>query len=72
MAAAAVSVPLSLGLPVPVGSNKGKVAQENLAWLRPTYKDTPIAEMRDRLKEDGYLFLKNLIPREDVLKVRSE
>lgn len=59
-------------LPIPVGSNEGKVALENLDWLRPTSKGTPISEMRKRLKEDGYLFVKSLIPREDVLKVRSE
>jgi phytanoyl-CoA hydroxylase len=72
MAAAAVTMPSVPQLPVPVGSNTGKVAQEHLDWLKPTLKDTPISEMRRRLKEDGYLFLKNLIPREDVLKVRSE
>ncbi|KAG8416816.1 hypothetical protein J3459_013604 [Metarhizium acridum] len=71
MAAAAVTL-RSHELPIPVGSNEGKVAQENLGWLRPTSKDTSIPEMRKRLKEDGYLFVKSLIPREDVLKVRSE
>lgn len=71
MTAAAVTL-RSHEPPIPVGSNEGKVALENLGWLRPTSKGIPISEMRKRLKEDGYLFVKSLIPREDVLRVRSE
>ena len=40
--------------------------------LRPTAKGTPLSEMRRRLDEDGYLFVKKLIPRADVLKVRKQ
>lgn len=29
-------------------------------------------EMRKRLEEDGYVFVKGLLPREDVLNVRRE
>jgi phytanoyl-CoA hydroxylase len=46
---------------VSVGSNEGKVATQNLGWMRPTDKDTPLEEMRRRLRGDGYLFLKRLI-----------
>jgi phytanoyl-CoA hydroxylase len=58
-------------LPI-VGSNQGKIKRQYIRWLRPTAKDTPMAEMRERLQLDGYLLVKNLLPREDVLKVRKE
>ncbi len=57
---------------VSVGSNEGKVATQHLGWMRPTAKDTPLEEMRRRLREDGYLLLKHLIPRQDVLDVRKQ
>ena len=55
-----------------VGSNQGKVNRQYIRWLRPTPRDTPMHEMRQRLEADGYLFVKDLLPREDVLKVRKE
>ncbi|UNI13563.1 Phytanoyl-CoA dioxygenase [Purpureocillium takamizusanense] len=58
--------------PVAVGSNQGKIASQHLGWLRPTARDTPLEEMRERLRQDGYLFVKNLIPRKDVLRVRKD
>ena len=63
---------MHFGPPVPVGSNQGKIASDQLGWLRPTPKDTPLEGMRQRLHDDGYLFVKNLIPRKDVLGVRRE
>ena len=51
---------------------KGSIQEEQLGRLRPTPKDTPIEEMRRRLDEDGYLFVKNLIPRADVYNVRKQ
>ncbi|GJN69503.1 hypothetical protein PLICBS_003552 [Purpureocillium lilacinum] len=58
--------------PIAVGSNQGKIASQNLGWMRPTTTDTPLEEMRERLRQDGYLFVKNLIPRKDVLRVRKD
>lgn len=43
-----------------------------IGWLRETPLTTPIEEMRKRYIEDGYVFLKKLIPRDDVLDVRKE
>lgn len=60
------------GEPPVVGSNQGKIKHEHIRWMRPTSKETPMEEMRSRLKQDGYLFVKHLLPREDVLKVRAE
>jgi len=34
--------------------------------------DTPLDEMRERLEKDQYLFVKGLIPREDVMKMRAQ
>jgi phytanoyl-CoA hydroxylase len=55
---------------VDVRSNQGPVVPAQ--WLRQTPKDTPLKEMRRRLREDGYVYVKNLLPREDVQKVREE
>ena len=40
--------------------------------LRPTPVDTPLDEMMKRFRSDGYLFVKGLIPREEVLDVREQ
>jgi phytanoyl-CoA hydroxylase len=32
---------------------------------------TPLEEMRRRFEEDGYIFVKNVMPREDVLDMRE-
>ena len=52
--------------------NDGKLPPESIAPLRPTTLDTPMEEVRRRYKEDGYVFIKGLIPRQDVLKARQE
>lgn len=58
-------------LPDHVQANQGSVPQPQLGWLRPTPADTPIAEMRKRLDEDDYLYVKGLLPRADVLRMRE-
>jgi len=50
----------------------GSIENEHVGQLRPTPKDTPVSEMRQRFREDGYLFVKNVIPRADVLNVRKQ
>ena len=49
---------------------KGTIEDQHMARLRLTPKDTPLPELKQRLNEDGYLFVKNFIPREDVLHIR--
>lgn len=51
--------------------NDGALEQNQVARLRPSEPNLPIEELRKRLEEDNYLFLKNLLPREDVLKARE-
>ncbi|KAJ5706826.1 hypothetical protein N7488_006627 [Penicillium malachiteum] len=53
-----------------VRSNQGPPVPAQ--WLRPTPKDTSFAEMQRRLRTDGYVFVKNLLPREEVQRVRKE
>lgn len=52
--------------------NDGKLPTDQILQLRPTTLDTPIEEVRKRYEEDGYVFIKGLIPRQDVLKAREE
>jgi phytanoyl-CoA hydroxylase len=52
--------------------NDGLLEQEQVARLRPSDPSLPVEELRKRLEEDSYLFLKNLLPREDVLKAREK
>ncbi|KAL8825056.1 MAG: hypothetical protein Q9191_004643 [Dirinaria sp. TL-2023a] len=53
-------------------SNRGKyVEPSSTGWMRPTSRDTPVEEMRRRYKEDGYVWIKNLMPREDVYDMRE-
>ncbi|KAL8711861.1 MAG: hypothetical protein Q9220_003805 [cf. Caloplaca sp. 1 TL-2023] len=39
--------------------------------MRPTPKDTPLEEIRSRFMQDGYVWIKNVIPREDVYDMRE-
>lgn len=51
--------------------NDGLLGEDQVARLRPSDPNLPVEELRKRLAEDNYLFLKNLLPREDVLKARE-
>lgn len=50
----------------------GPLTSENAAQLRPSDPTLPVDELRKRYEEDGYLFLKQLLPRKDVLAAREE
>ncbi|KAK3626082.1 hypothetical protein LTR22_023298 [Elasticomyces elasticus] len=45
--------------------------QSSVGWLKETSATTSVEEMRTRFDADGYLFVKGLIPREDILDVRQ-
>lgn len=56
-----------------IRSNEGEYLQQNsLGWMRPTSTEETLQEMWHRFAGDGYLFIKNLIPREDVLDMREQ
>lgn len=59
-------------LPGGLGQSGGRVSTDYIGLLRPTPASLPMEEMRQRLKHDGYLFVKGLIPREDVLDAREK
>ncbi|EPS32186.1 hypothetical protein PDE_07146 [Penicillium oxalicum 114-2] len=48
----------------------GPLTLENATLLRPSDPNLPLEELRRRYREDGYLFLKQILPREDVLAAR--
>jgi len=51
--------------------NDGPLNAENAALLRPSDPSLPLEELRKRYEEDGYLFLKQILPRDDVLEARN-
>jgi phytanoyl-CoA hydroxylase len=51
--------------------NDGPLNSENVALLRPSDPSLPLEELRKRYDEHGYLFLKQVLPREDVLSARE-
>ena len=54
-------------------SNQGNhVDPASTGWMQSVTTDTPKEEMRARYNRDGYLWVKNLIPREDVLDMREQ
>ena len=54
-------------------SNYGdQIDTQSTGWLKPTFKDTPLEEMRRRFDEEGYVWVKNVIPREVVLDMRQQ
>ena len=54
-------------------SNQGKqVEKDATGWMRSTSLDTPMDEMRERYDRDGYIWVKNLIPREEVYNIREQ
>src|ERR1700761_2450827 len=79
MAAATQSAPVPAHQLVPeqlqtpkLRSNYGQYLDtETVGWMKETPIDTPLEEMRRRFNEDGYIFVKNLMPREDVLDMRE-
>ncbi|KAI5860942.1 hypothetical protein GGS23DRAFT_578068 [Durotheca rogersii] len=55
----------------PLHVNDGLLRPEQVGSLRPSFPDEPLADLRERYQRDGYLFLKGLLPRNDVLKARE-
>ncbi|KAK5707072.1 hypothetical protein LTR17_021029 [Elasticomyces elasticus] len=49
----------------------GYLDQSSVGWLKRTSAYTSLDEMRMRFEADGYLFIKGLVPRGDILGVRE-
>lgn len=52
--------------------NDGKLEQWQIGLLRPSTVDMPVDDLWKRFREDGYLFVKGLLPRQAVQKAREE
>jgi phytanoyl-CoA hydroxylase len=52
--------------------NDGLLRPDQVGALKESTPDMPIEELRRRYDEDGYVLLKGLLPREDVLNAREE
>ncbi|KAI9934573.1 hypothetical protein ASPWEDRAFT_645147 [Aspergillus wentii DTO 134E9] len=53
-------------------SNFGPMIPEQIGYLQPTSRDTPMEIMKKRFDRDGYLLVKNLLPKQPVLDCRRE
>ncbi|KAF2098593.1 hypothetical protein NA57DRAFT_38877 [Rhizodiscina lignyota] len=53
-------------------ANDGALEPSEIARLKPSDPSLPLNELRRRFQDDGYLFLKGLLPRKDVLQVRED
>jgi len=58
-------------LPHTLRVNAGSVPEAKLGWLRATAAETPIEVIRQRLEQDEYVWIKGLIPSQDVLAMRE-
>ncbi|RAL09775.1 uncharacterized protein BO97DRAFT_479829 [Aspergillus homomorphus CBS 101889] len=61
----------STRLPDGLGQNGGRINSDRVGLLRASSPSLPLDELRHRFQEDGYLFVKGFIPREDVLDARE-
>lgn len=52
--------------------NDGLLAPSQVGRLNESSPSLPMEELRRRYNEDGYVFLKGLLPKQDVLKAREE
>ena len=55
-------------LPFGARSNTGSIDNGLVSWILQTSRDTLIEEVRRRLRRGGYVFVKNIVPREQVLE----
>ncbi|KAI0173003.1 hypothetical protein GGR52DRAFT_547009 [Hypoxylon sp. FL1284] len=51
--------------------NDGLLDPDRIGYLQPSSPSEPLNDLRRRYERDGYLFLKGLLPRDDVLKARE-
>jgi phytanoyl-CoA hydroxylase len=67
-----VTMPHSTATEIPqLYVNDGPLPHSRVALMRASTPDTPIEELRKRYREDGYLLVKGVIPRADVLEARE-
>lgn len=52
--------------------NDGQLDSSQIGYLRPSTLNLSLDELRHRFEEDGYLFVKHLLPRDTVLRTREQ
>lgn len=52
--------------------NDGPLKPSEVSRLEPTDPSLPLEQLRESFKKNGYLYLKRLLPRNDVLKARED
>ncbi|KAI5918443.1 hypothetical protein F4810DRAFT_691921 [Camillea tinctor] len=55
----------------PLFVNDGLLNPQQVGGLRASYPNEPLEDLKQRYQDEGYLFLKSVLPREDVLKARE-
>lgn len=63
---------IELDTNVTLAVSDGPLTANDVLLLQPSYPDEPLDVLRARYEQDGMLFLKGLIPREDVLQARTK
>ncbi|KAH8693567.1 hypothetical protein BGW36DRAFT_207355 [Talaromyces proteolyticus] len=56
----------------PLAVNDGALNPEDIVQLTPSYSTEPLDILRARYDKQGMLFLKGVLPREDVLRARAK
>ena len=52
--------------------NDGPLEPDQIALLTASHAELPMEELRKRYAQDGYVFIKGLIPRQDILTARRK
>jgi Phytanoyl-CoA dioxygenase (PhyH) len=60
----------NLGFPLQSNGFTLRTDSERLGWLRPSDPNEALTTLRERFFEDGHLWLKGLLPRDEVLAFR--
>lgn len=55
----------------PLFVNDGQLASDNVTALQPSSAEEPPHILLNRLQQDGYLWIKGLLPRADILRTRQ-
>ena len=58
--------------PLKLTSNGGLIESDSIDYLKPTYITDSDEVIRERYETDGYVLMKNLIPKEVIREMRRK
>ena len=67
-----ISTSLTKEVPILHSNTGGHVDRASTGWMTPTPRNTPPEKMREQFYRDGYIWIKNVIPRDAVLDMREQ